>query len=179
MSSVGQDLPIDYDRMREEHAQDDYYRAQQRALLAEQGLPVPENGVPEIAEERIDMAALWRSLSEAERETVGLIGLGFVLSGTAACEAEATAPAAYRAYLAHYNAVERDLGMLPAPEGVLAALRGPSWKLPAELGPVCRKCGCSEDDACAGGCGWEDARQIRCTACASRPSYDRDDDIPF
>lgn len=179
MSSVGQDVAPDYEREREEAAQDDYYRAQERASLSEDGLPVPEHGVPEISEERLDMAALWRGLSEAERETVGLIGLGLVLGGTMACRAENTAPAASRAYLGFYHAVEEELSMMSPPEGVLAALRGPSWRIPAGLGPVCRTCGCSEGDACPGGCGWEDARQIRCTACASRPSYDSDADVPY
>lgn len=30
---------------------------------------------------------------------------------------------------------------------------------------TCRKCGCTEDKACASGCGWADATETRCTAC--------------
>lgn len=30
---------------------------------------------------------------------------------------------------------------------------------------TCRKCGCQELSPCAGGCGWADATQTRCTAC--------------
>lgn len=180
MSSVGQDdLAPDYDREREEYAAMDAHFAAERKFLSERGLPVPEKGVPEISEERLDLTALWRGLSDAERETVGLIGLGLVVGGTIAAEAEAFAPRAARAGPAFYRAVEDELAMTPPPDGVIAALRGPSWRIPAGLGPVCLSCGCSDGDACPGGCGWTDARQIRCTACASRPSYDSDADIPY
>lgn len=180
MSSIGQeDVEPDYAKEREEAARDAYHHAQARASLADRGLPVPEKGVPEIATERLNLAALWRGLSEADRETVGLIGLGLVVGGTIAVEAEELAPTASRAGLAFCHAVEEELGMMPVPEGVIAALRGPSWKIPSGLGPVCLSCGCSEGDACRGGCGWTDARQIRCTACASRPSYDSVSDIPY
>jgi ParB/RepB/Spo0J family partition protein len=30
---------------------------------------------------------------------------------------------------------------------------------------TCRKCGCTEERACAGGCGWADKSETRCTAC--------------
>jgi hypothetical protein len=35
------------------------------------------------------------------------------------------------------------------------------------LGPegVCRRCGCTDDRACDGGCGWADAHHTLCTAC--------------
>lgn len=31
---------------------------------------------------------------------------------------------------------------------------------------VCRKCGCTEDSACPGGCAWADKTKTLCTACA-------------
>ncbi|MCG5246917.1 hypothetical protein LPC10_17475 [Methylorubrum sp. B1-46] len=180
MSSVGQEeVEPDYAKEREEYAAMDAHFAAERKFLSERGLPVPAAGVPEIAEEQLDLVAVWRGLSEADRETVGLIGLGLVVGGTIAAEAEAFAPRAARAGLAFYRAVEDELAMTPPPEGVLAALRGPSWRIPAGLGPVCKSCGCSEGDACPGGCGWTDASQCRCTACASRPSYDSVSDIPY
>ncbi|WP_279357303.1 hypothetical protein [Methylobacterium indicum] len=95
-----------------------------------------------------------------------------------ASRAELTAPAATRAYTAHYHACLDALGTLPTPESAMAALRGPAWRIPADLGPVCLSCGCSEADACPDGCGWEDERQIRCTVCANPRPLD-DDDIPF
>jgi len=30
---------------------------------------------------------------------------------------------------------------------------------------TCRKCGCTEEKACGGGCGWADSSETRCTAC--------------
>lgn len=30
---------------------------------------------------------------------------------------------------------------------------------------VCRKCGCTEDAACEGGCGWVDKKQTKCSSC--------------
>lgn len=37
--------------------------------------------------------------------------------------------------------------------------------IPSLLGPVCRVCRCSEDDACDGGCAW--AEPDLCTSCAA------------
>lgn len=142
--------------------------------LRERGLPVPAMGVPEISPERLDMEALWRSLPEADRERIGLIGLGLVLAGSASAIAEQTAPAASRAYRAFYFAIDEELGRLEPPEAVMAAMRGPSWRIPAGLGPVCRRCGCSESDACGHGCGWADATQTICTDCT-----DINSGIPF
>jgi hypothetical protein len=39
--------------------------------------------------------------------------------------------------------------------------------IPSLLGAVCRRCGCTQEDACEGGCGWEEADL--CSACISRP----------
>ena len=40
--------------------------------------------------------------------------------------------------------------------------------LPVSLGPVCRRCGCSEHDPCDVGCGW--LEPDLCTACVSPAS---------
>jgi len=34
---------------------------------------------------------------------------------------------------------------------------------------VCRVCGCTDDEACFGGCWWVDAAQTVCSACAVDP----------
>ncbi len=178
MSSIGfDDGPVDWDRMREESERDDALQAEIERPLREDGLPVPDNPHREIAEERLDMQALWRGLSDEEREAIGVLGLGVLVSGEMAARAESTAPAASRAFAAHYHACLDTLGRAPVPETVIAALRGTAWRIPADLGPVCLSCGCSEGDACRGGCGWEDDRRIRCTVCANPPSLD--EDIPF
>ena len=177
MSSIGfDDGPVDWDRMREEsELYDASWHAIEEPLRAD-GLPVPEHPHREIAEERLDLAALWRGLSDEEREAIGVLGLGVLVSGEMAARAESTAPAASRAFAAHYHACLDTLGRTPVPETVMAALRGTAWRIPADLGPLCLSCGCSEADDCPGGCGWEDARQFRCTACARPPL---DVDIPF
>jgi hypothetical protein len=177
MSSIGfDDGPVDWDRMREESERDDALQAEIERPLREDGLPVPDHPHREISDERLDVAALWRGLSDEEREAIGVLGLGVLVSGEMASRAELTAPAARRAFAAHYHACLDELGSAPVPETVMAALRGPAWRIPADLGPVCLSCGCSEGDACRGGCGWEDDRRIRCTACARPPL---DVDIPF
>lgn len=148
-----------------DQAREDAAWAEVEDGLRERGLPVPTMGVPEIDPVRLDMEALWRSLPEADREQIGLIGLTLVLAGSMACAAELTAPVASRAYRAAYFAADEELARVEPPDAVLAAVRGPSWKLPAGLGPVCRCCGCSEGDACGHGCGWADATQTICTDC--------------
>lgn len=147
-------------------AAEDAAWAEVEADLRGRGLPFPTMGVPEIAHERLDIEALWRGLSDADKERIGLIGLGLVVGGTIAAEAELTARAASRAGGAFYRAVKDELAEMEVPDAVTAALRGPSWRIPAGLGPVCLSCGCSEGDACGHGCGWTDATQTLCTDCA-------------
>ncbi|BCM83810.1 hypothetical protein [Methylobacterium indicum] len=180
MSSIGFEDAPDWEAMREDAERELAFQDEIERPLREAGLPVPDptRRRREIAPERLDVVALWRGLSDEEREAIGVLGLGLLVSGGMASRAELTAPAATRAYTAHYHACLDALGTLPTPESAMAALRGPAWRIPADLGPVCLSCGCSEADACPGGCGWEDERQIRCTVCASPPPLD-DDSIPF
>ncbi|MGY2051916.1 hypothetical protein [Methylobacterium sp. JK268] len=49
-------------------------------------------------------------------------------------------------------------------DGALEAEDGVTPRIPSLLGGVCRTCGCTQDDACPGGCGW--AGPDLCTACA-------------
>lgn len=164
MSDIGQTDTEEYPPWPDAH---DAWLDEQDERLRSKGLPVPQHGVPQISVERLDMQALWRSLSDADRETIGLIGLGLVVGGTMAMEAESTAPAASRAALGFYHAVEEELAHLEPPEAVMAAMRGPSWRIPAGHGPICLRCGCSECDACPDGCGWANEAQTLCTECAN------------
>lgn len=175
MSSIGFPDPDDSPYGDPEaQAREDAALAEVEDALRVRGLPVPAMGVPEIDPVRLDMEALWRSIPEADREQIGLIGLNLILAGSMACAAEVTAPAASRAYRAAYFAADEELARYEPPASVLAAVRGPSWRIPAGLGPVCRSCGCSDGDACGHGCGWADATQTICTDCA-----DPDPAIPF
>lgn len=53
---------------------------------------------------------------------------------------------------------------------LVAAIHDDSLPIPVPslLGAVCRKCGCSEHDACEAGCGW--AEPDLCTACVEVPA---------
>lgn len=39
---------------------------------------------------------------------------------------------------------------------------------------TCRSCGCTTENACAGGCSWVDAERTLCSSCADGPSIDLD-----
>jgi len=49
-----------------------------------------------------------------------------------------------------------------------AGLRLPDDRAAGAVEPTCRVCGCTQDRACPGGCGWETADRDLCTACADR-----------
>ncbi|ACL58709.1 hypothetical protein [Methylobacterium nodulans] len=51
------------------------------------------------------------------------------------------------------------------PDGALEAEDGITPRVPSLLGGICRDCGCTQEDACPGGCGW--AGEDQCTACAA------------
>lgn len=42
-------------------------------------------------------------------------------------------------------------------------------RIPSGLGPICRECGCTEHDACDGGCAWAD--ESLCTSCVARVDH--------
>lgn len=43
--------------------------------------------------------------------------------------------------------------------------------MPREEAGVCRKCGCTDARACAGGCFWVNSAHTLCSACLSRFSW--------
>ena len=53
-------------------------------------------------------------------------------------------------------------GESPLDEQLLGAVHRPAFPR-----GVCRACGCSHHDPCAGGCGWADAAETVCTACVA------------
>ncbi|SDM56937.1 hypothetical protein SAMN05216360_102469 [Methylobacterium phyllostachyos] len=160
-------------REKDRHEGDEAAWAGEIALLRERGMPHPEAGVPVISEERLDLAALWQSLPDEDRAHIGELALGLIVGGLIGAHAESTAASASRAgdqcYHQSLEALSSEI-----PDSVVAAIRGPSWRIPALLGPVCLNCGCSQNDACADGCRWTDERRIECTACG-RP----EEHLPF
>ena len=172
MSDIGLEYADRRDEESFEHPIDVLYECDV-ALLTEECLPVPRRGVPVISAQRLDLGSIWRALPAEDRDRIGELALGVIVGAFVSTAAERTAERAARACAAHGRAsLEALSDEMP---GILhAALQGPSWRIPATLGPVCTGCGCSEHDACHGECRWMDESRIRCTACD-----DPDQHIPF
>lgn len=163
---MGGNSDVDMERQHEEPGPGDAEMNAEVAELREKGFPVPDGRRPVVAVERLDLAALWRAMPEGDRDRIGELALGIIVGGTIAAYAEWTAPVASRAGAAHSDRCYEELCNGGNPEAVDAALRGPSWRLPASIGPICLRCGCSEHDGCTEGCGWTGEGQTLCTACA-------------
>ncbi|MGH1574509.1 hypothetical protein ACRAWG_32530 [Methylobacterium sp. P31] len=111
-------------------------------------------------------AKVWAELPAEIRDWLGQLLVTQLLGGHLACLAEFACPAASRAGITCSEHADHDL-IDACAEKLLPLLRDEhGWKIPASIGPVCRRCGCSENDACEGGCGWVDNDQTLCTACA-------------
>ncbi|MBO1020422.1 hypothetical protein IPV08_10625 [Methylobacterium sp. SD274] len=143
------------------------------AILREGGLPVPSVTAPVISAQRLDLASIWRALPDEDRDRIGELALGVITGAFVSAAAGRTAESAARACAAHGRA-SLDALSDEMPDILYAALQGPSWRIPASLGPICTGCGCSEHDACHGECRWTDERRIRCTACDDPSAH-----IPF
>lgn len=120
--------------------------------------------------DRFDATAAWAALSEELRTAIGATVLSGLVADELVSHGEATEDQLYvRVGLATERLVGDDLDRLLTEVSPLIAARVdlPSGapRIPALLGPVCRQCGCSEMDACAGGCAW--AAENLCTACAA------------
>tara|TARA_R110002020_G_scaffold467027_4_gene690177 strand:- start:351 stop:761 length:411 start_codon:yes stop_codon:yes gene_type:complete len=112
--------------------------------------------------ERFDGAAAWAGLTDEQRAQIGSTALEVVVNwnGMDAYEdREQSRPfdAADSLLLDNLHhavneALPHILGAEPLP-------------VPSQLGPVCRRCGCSEQDACFPACGWSEPDL--CTACES------------
>jgi hypothetical protein len=116
--------------------------------------------------ERFDGAAAWAAMTEEERAAIGAFGIELAVAAhvAAVTEDRADQEAVHRAAQAAGNKLidifDRAV-MTALPAGSLLDL-----PIPSLLGPVCRVCGCSEQDACGFGCSWADAAKTICTECA-------------
>lgn len=111
---------------------------------------------------RFDGAAAWAALDPEARDRLGAVALELAASW------RGSDLAAGERELRPYHGAEVVLSDLLAAEagGLVPALGGDAMPgVPSMLGPVCRVCGCSENDACEEGCGWAEADL--CTACAA------------
>jgi hypothetical protein len=157
------------------------------SALTDRDMPTPVEGVPVMSTDRLDLAAVWQALPEERRGRIGEMALGIMAGGYISALAEETALSASRAAFRVYEDSLEDLcSEEEMPEALLAALKGPSWRIPSRIGPVCLSCGCSDGDACVHGCSWTDRTQIICTACEEDrplvpppPGPSLDEDVPY
>jgi hypothetical protein len=120
-------------------------------------------------ENRFDGEIVWAGLTDMEQAAIGAIALELVAAwycseNSGDDETEQT-PLSRAADAADFHLLEslRQTFVDAVPRTVLDNLDGQPL-LPSKLGPVCRECGCSGDDACDVGCGWHEPSL--CTACA-------------
>lgn len=109
-----------------------------------------------------DAGALWRTLPRTVQRRLGRAALELAL-GLAMTQAAAQHGTRARPYERSVERAMRDIGLLAEP----MLFDGRPAPLPGNLGPICRRCGCSELDACvgkAGACWWVEADL--CSACA-------------
>lgn len=120
--------------------------------------------------DRFDGAAVWDELTGGEQAEIGAIALELLAAWWAQEQAsdphdgeDALLRAADAAEMLLINML-RDTLVEAVPRELLEVDGQP--RLPSLLGPVCRGCGCSQNDACDVGCGWHEPDL--CTACASK-----------
>jgi len=118
---------------------------------------------------RFDGAAAWAALTPAQQAEIGAIALELIVNqhGEDAYSIGFEPTAEKRPFQAA-NPLLNDMLMSAISDALAEAV--PALiddtlpiPVPSLLGPVCRACGCSEQDACDVGCGW--AEPELCTAC--------------
>jgi len=114
---------------------------------------------------RFDGAAVWSKLGPAQRATIGIIALELVIANKTACTTDRSEPIRHRAAAAAGALLvgELDRAVSDAVAGKADFSCDP---VPSLVGDICQKCGCTELDACEGGCSW--LSPGRCSACAGR-----------
>ncbi|CAA0128978.1 Uncharacterised protein [Starkeya nomas] len=127
---------------------------------------------------RIDGSAAWAQLSPEQQADIGAIAIELVAAW--ACDDQLQEAAQPRDELIQEiadlsEAYARAAGYCDAEmisalqDAVVDALpreiffEGEVARIPSRLGPICRRCGCTEYDGCEGGCSW--AEDDLCTAC--------------
>lgn len=129
------------------------------------------------APERFDGAEAWAKLPPAAQAAIGAIALELTLAwhlqdaagpgprGGLPPVLERVAAIADSELMAELEAAALDA----LPEGAFSATDGRP-RIPSRLGGVCRRCGCTQNDACDEGCGW--AAEDLCTACVAGGGHD-------
>lgn len=111
--------------------------------------------------QRFDGAAAWAELTDEQRAEIGATALEVVINwnGMDAYEnADHARPFSAADSLLLDNLHHAVNTALPD------VIEAEPLPVPSQLGQVCRRCGCSEHDACFPACDW--AEENLCTACA-------------
>lgn len=117
---------------------------------------------------RFDGGATWATLPAEKQERIGAIALELLAAWWAQEQAadryNGSDPMLRAANAADILLIEelREAMVDAVPREALEDAEGNPF-IPSLLGPVCRVCGCSQEDGCAIGCGW--AEPDLCTAC--------------
>jgi hypothetical protein len=114
---------------------------------------------------RFDGAAIWPTLTSEQQADIGAAALNLAMSWRCEDDALDCIPAFGRvADKAAGDCMDNLINAFDAAvvEGLTETPSG-QLRIPTTLGMICEACGCTEDDACEGGCAW--ARDNRCTSC--------------
>lgn len=125
---------------------------------------------PNISPERFDGAAIWHSLTREQMDAIGTAALELVSAHF--CMEQSSDGLPYqtpesRAADAAVDAADQALHVAFVEAVLQCELTDGEdrLKIPSIVGPICLVCGCTQNDACAEGCGW--AKPDLCTSCAS------------
>jgi hypothetical protein len=113
--------------------------------------------------DRFDGAAAWAGLTPEQQAAIGAVALEIIVNWNG-CDAYEDRARTRPFEAADPLLLDRLHGLVDdaIPATIVAE------PVPSLLGQVCRRCGCSQEDACADGCAW--AEDDLCTACAgARP----------
>jgi hypothetical protein len=114
----------------------------------------------------------WRKLTRKEQELIGTIALELVVSSKTIHATEGIVPepmesVANRAAHAAANVLLDKLDEVVSQAVVSKLDFSELLPIPSLVGEICKRCGCSSQDPCEGGCYWVEPGL--CSACASAP----------
>ncbi|WP_287744301.1 hypothetical protein [Methylobacterium sp.] len=119
---------------------------------------------------RLDGADIWSGLTRQEQTEIGATAIELVATWhlQRRVDEDQLGDVLQRAADAADHALTHLLDGAVADvllDGALEAEDGVTPRVPSLLGGFCRDCGCTQEDACPGGCGW--AADDLCTTCAA------------
>lgn len=115
-----------------------------------------------ISKTAFDGAAAWEALSPEMQAEVGALALQAAAGSWIADSAYGDEPVT-RAAAESFHAAAHGIEALFVAGQIPCRDADGAWQIPAIIGQVCHRCGCSHEDPCEEGCGW--ASETLCTAC--------------